>query len=174
MSDYFVVFDILQHPYRDWFVGGYFLLGSLGIAAFAVTARELGERVVGALFAALFFASGALTTWKSVQNYLRYRSAAETGEYRVAEGVVTEFEISGTRRNWRQTFRVDRVVFSFTDNDSTSAFHRTVANGAPNIRDRCVRIHYVSSAAGQAIIWFGLGGRQCETPAATVAHDVVQ
>lgn len=63
--------------------------------------------------------------------FLRLRTADETGDYRMLQGVVTNFVPEGNGGHPMERFTLQGVTFSYSTYDGTSAFHLTARHGGP-------------------------------------------
>lgn len=65
--------------------------------------------------------------------------------------------------------------FSFSDTTTTSAYHKTVAQGGADLRNRCVRIGFVKHPVTRKneIIWLVVGRASACKPTSELASAVV-
>jgi hypothetical protein len=121
-----------------WITPALVLLLFLALAGGAVFAavRSYKERywsqlamTVPAL--ALVFGGG----WYAVPAYVggawELVRAAERGDYDVAEGPVTDYELTGSNSRWHESFKVGGVAFSYSSGSANLGFGQPAPRGGP-------------------------------------------
>ena len=87
-----------------------------------------------------------------VGGWLSYRSALESGEHEVVEGVVEDFAPMPYRGGKHESFTVGGVRFSYSDYNVSPAFNRSRSHGGPIREGLPVRIAYVARESQNPIL----------------------
>lgn len=157
--EYRVVFDIAEAGYKSWSFAAY---GLIFVAVGAGLALA-GDRWPGLLgnnwwanhprmrkgFLKFFLVFAILWTVLSFSGtffeYWSLKSAWDSGEANVAEGMVTNFIPMPATDHGMEKFCVNNACFEYSDYVITAGFNNTASHGGPIKEGLPVRVMYVGS-----------------------------
>lgn len=136
-----VVYDFA----KDWFdpIDWIFPASGLPFVLIGLFAVRYGFRLRGA---ALLIISGAWTvghTMRTIELYETLSRAYHERTYRVAEGLVENFETPKCGERGAETFKVNGVGFHYADANVQMGFRQTQCSGGPMRGGMYARIWYV-------------------------------
>ncbi|HEY2711220.1 MAG TPA: DUF3592 domain-containing protein [Chthoniobacterales bacterium] len=142
---YDVIYDVARDGYSGW-VGILCGLGVIVGAAVFCTARKWLQpaslRFIPCVIAPLSLCWLLLWALLTVPGYISLRSALQSGQCAVVEGVVTDFQPMPSSGHGDESFSVAGVRFAYSDFVITPGFHRTTYRGGPMREGLHVRILY--------------------------------
>jgi hypothetical protein len=150
LMNYVTVFDAATEPFRNWWFPAFGLIFvAIGyLQLFKPSAlpfgRQLSERrgrmswyvlvfaILWTLIAAAAIGIGSYRAWRELK----------TGDYRVVEGRVENFEPMPWAGHGDESFDVNGVHFAYSDYVVTSGFNNAASHGGPIRAGLPVRIAY--------------------------------
>lgn len=150
------VFDSTQNGYKAWAPIA-IPLSLTGIGALLVFAPNLMQKILPGgvqgkarkVFSWFYFCFTFLFTTtdliSAAKEYYSIKHSFATGEYKVVEGVVTNFVPMPYSGHALESLKVNGVPFSYSDNELTWGFNNTALHGGPIHEGIYVRISYIGN-----------------------------
>lgn len=158
-SNYDVVFNLAQEPYRGWLGAAFPLIfAAIGLAAFIMGERT-STKVAGIfvlVFASALTVVAQLGSW---QQYQRLQRSFDEGLFSDVEGRVEDFQPNPDDPYDSDVFHIGGHRFEIVGPMMTAAYHQNQNSGGMNLNHRCVRIFYTER---NEIIWLGIRKSGCE------------
>src|SRR6266404_6119686 len=136
---YVTVFDISQKPFEWWWSAIGIVIFGLGIILIKVVSRWpnqkhgklIDAKLVGWVMV-LFGPIWIVVVYNSTRSmWSELRSAYNTGQYSLVEGVIEDFQPMPYEGHQDECFRVKAEQFCYSDYASQSGFNQSASHGGP-------------------------------------------
>jgi hypothetical protein len=152
---YTVVFDVAEVGFRYW----YTIVILVSLTALFVAGLLFGGKVLPRGFVpwvTIFFGGGTLIfgiiAGSMYSDYSECRKARLSGNYKVLEGIVEQFDPMPAHGLKDESFVVKGVRFKYSDFELSAGFNNTASHGGPLREGLKIRIFYLDLKTGRTIL----------------------